>query len=162
MARNRAVILHGMWIEGTEFKWSSKEAAATDFPPIRSARTNVPAGTLALVRSPLVSRCSREQNALHTLIPRVSHIPPVFSCAREGPLGRQFRAGAEAFVAYYSFHAGACRVSAACSHGFSTGRGLPSPFGGWDLSPRLWRQRLLSSSAAEFPTFGRLSSATHF
>ena len=68
MARNRAVILRGMWIEGTEFKWSSKEAAATDFPPVRSARTNVPAGTLALVRSLLVLRCSREQNALHTLI----------------------------------------------------------------------------------------------
>src|SRR5207248_5714591 len=34
----------------------------------RLAGTNVPAGTLALVRSPLALRCSREQNALHTLI----------------------------------------------------------------------------------------------
>jgi hypothetical protein len=27
VARKLAVILHRMWIEGTEFKWSSKEAA---------------------------------------------------------------------------------------------------------------------------------------
>jgi hypothetical protein len=27
VARQLAVILHRMWIEGTEFKWSSKEAA---------------------------------------------------------------------------------------------------------------------------------------
>jgi hypothetical protein len=38
------------------------------------AGANVPAGTLALVRSLLVLRCSREQNALHTLIyQRPSH-----------------------------------------------------------------------------------------
>ena len=47
----------------------------TDFPPIRSAGTNVPAGTLALVRSLLVLRCSREQNALHTLIHQ-RHLTP--------------------------------------------------------------------------------------
>ena len=34
----------------------------------RPAGDNVPAGTLALVRSLLVLRCSKEQNALHTLI----------------------------------------------------------------------------------------------
>src|SRR5262249_24907904 len=34
----------------------------------RAAEANVPAGTLALVRSLLVLRCSTEQNALHTLI----------------------------------------------------------------------------------------------
>jgi len=27
VARKLAVILHRMWIEGTEFRWSSKEAA---------------------------------------------------------------------------------------------------------------------------------------
>src|SRR5262245_38256211 len=42
---------------------------------------NVPAGTLALVRSPLALRCSREQNALHTLI-RHRHLTP--SCG--GPV----------------------------------------------------------------------------
>src|SRR5262249_33062322 len=41
----------------------------------RSAGTNVPAGTLALVRSPLALRCSREQNALHTLIHQ-RHLTP--------------------------------------------------------------------------------------
>jgi predicted aldo/keto reductase-like oxidoreductase len=28
VARKLAVILHRMWIEGSEFKWSSKEAAS--------------------------------------------------------------------------------------------------------------------------------------
>jgi transposase len=41
----------------------------------RSAGTNVPAETLALVRPPLPLRCSREQNALHTLIHQ-RHLPP--------------------------------------------------------------------------------------
>ena len=54
----------------------------TDFPPIRSAGTNVPAGTLALVRSLLVLRCSREQNALHTLIHQ-RHLTP--SCGGHAP-----------------------------------------------------------------------------
>src|SRR6516162_8295391 len=43
---------------------------------------NVPAGTLALVRSPLALRCSREQNALHTLI-RQRHLTP--SCGGRVP-----------------------------------------------------------------------------
>src|SRR5580704_330360 len=43
---------------------------------------NVPAGTLALVRSPLALRCSREQNALHTLI-RHRHLTP--SCGGRVP-----------------------------------------------------------------------------
>ena len=43
-------------------------ARTTEFSLIRSAGPNVPAGTLAVVRSLLVLRCSREQNALHTLI----------------------------------------------------------------------------------------------
>src|SRR6476660_2533754 len=43
---------------------------------------NVPAGTLALVRSPLALRCSREQTALHTLI-RHRHLTP--SCGGRVP-----------------------------------------------------------------------------
>ena len=53
-----------------------------EFPPIRSAGTNVPAGTLALVRSLLVLRCSSEQNALHTLIHQ-RHLTP--SCGGHAP-----------------------------------------------------------------------------
>jgi hypothetical protein len=41
----------------------------------RAAEANVPAGTLALVRSLLVWRCSTEQNALHTLIHQ-RHLTP--------------------------------------------------------------------------------------
>jgi hypothetical protein len=37
-----------------------------EFPP--NGGVNVPAGTLALVRSPLALRCSKGQSALHTLI----------------------------------------------------------------------------------------------
>jgi hypothetical protein len=48
----------------------------------RSAGTNVPAGTLALVRSLLALRCSREQNALHTLIHQ-RHLTP--SCRGQAP-----------------------------------------------------------------------------
>jgi hypothetical protein len=48
----------------------------------RPAGINVPAGTLALVRSPLALRCSREQNALHTLI-RQRHLTP--SCGGQVP-----------------------------------------------------------------------------
>jgi hypothetical protein len=53
-----------------------------EFPPIRSAGTNVPAGTLTLVRSLLVLRGSSEQNALHTLIHQ-RHLTP--SCGRHAP-----------------------------------------------------------------------------
>ena len=62
-----AVILHRMWVDGTDFKWSSKEAADQPAsqdnrnPAEPSAGTNVPAGTLALVRSPLALRCSKKQ-----------------------------------------------------------------------------------------------------
>ena len=44
--------------------------------------TNVPAGTLALVRSPQALRCSKEQNALHTLIHQ-RHLTP--SCGGRAP-----------------------------------------------------------------------------
>jgi hypothetical protein len=50
VARKLAVILHRMWIDGTEFKWS-KEAADQPHKGQRSSRrpagANVPAGTLA-------------------------------------------------------------------------------------------------------------------
>src|SRR5262249_47930268 len=52
----------------------------------RSAGTNVPAGTLALVRSLLVLRCSTEQNALHTLIHQ-RHFTP--SCRGHALLRRE-------------------------------------------------------------------------
>src|SRR6476660_8066710 len=48
----------------------------------RLAGENVPAGTLALVRSPLALRCSKEQSALHTLI-RQRHLTP--SCGGHAP-----------------------------------------------------------------------------
>jgi len=85
VARKLAVILHRMWVEGTEFKWSLKEAAnqpAGQPSSRRPAGANVPAGTLALVRSLLVLRCSREQNALHTLIHQRHPTP---SCGGHAP-----------------------------------------------------------------------------
>src|SRR5262249_13986311 len=48
----------------------------------RPAGDNVPAGTLALVRSFLALRCSSEQNALHTLIHQ-RHLTP--SCGGHAP-----------------------------------------------------------------------------
>jgi hypothetical protein len=50
--------------------------------PRRPAGANVPAGTLALVRSPLALRSSKEQSALHTLI-RQRHLTP--SCGGHAP-----------------------------------------------------------------------------
>src|SRR5438034_7588553 len=46
------------------------------------AGDDVPAGTLAVVRSPLALRCSTEQNALHTLIHQ-RHLTP--SCGGHAP-----------------------------------------------------------------------------
>jgi hypothetical protein len=54
VARKLAVILHRMWVDGTDFKWQSKSRRTPAGP-------NVPAGTLALVRSPLALRCSKKQ-----------------------------------------------------------------------------------------------------
>ena len=48
----------------------------------RPAGDNVPAGTLALVRSLLVLRYSKEQNALHTLIHQ-RHLTPL--CGGRAP-----------------------------------------------------------------------------
>ena len=50
--------------------------------PADQRETNVPAGTLALVRSLLVLRCSRQQNAIHTLIHQC-HLTP--SCGGYTP-----------------------------------------------------------------------------
>jgi hypothetical protein len=50
--------------------------------PADQRETNVPAGTLALVRSPQALRCSKEQNALHTLIHQ-RHLTP--SCGGHAP-----------------------------------------------------------------------------
>jgi Transposase IS116/IS110/IS902 family len=86
VARKLAVILHRMWIDGTEFKWSSRRPLirlhrrTTEFR--RPAGANVPAGTLALARSPQALRCSKEQNALHTLIHQ-RHLTP--SCGGLAP-----------------------------------------------------------------------------
>ena len=72
VARKLAVILHRMWVDGTEFNWSSKEVPLNAHNASSSSRLpagdDVPAGTVAVVRSPLVLRCSKEQSALHTLI----------------------------------------------------------------------------------------------
>ena len=86
VARKLAVILHRMWIEGSEFKWHQSRLQAnlhrrtTNSRPL--AGTIVPAGTLALVRSLLVLRCSKRAK-------RASHIdPPASSYAimrRAGP-----------------------------------------------------------------------------
>ena len=50
--------------------------------PADQRETNVPAGTLASVRSPQALRCSKEQNALHTLIHQ-RHLTP--SCGGHAP-----------------------------------------------------------------------------
>ena len=98
VARKLAVILHRMWIEGTEFKWSSKEVIACigGQPSSHHQReTNVPAGTLALVRSPQALRCSKEQNALHTLIHQ-RHLTP--SCGGHAPTAERTLNPAMMFV----------------------------------------------------------------
>ena len=54
VARKLAVILHRMWIDGTEFNWSNKEFAASRGGIPSSCQTagkDVPAGTMAMVSS---------------------------------------------------------------------------------------------------------------
>ena len=53
-------------IDARHAKAANLHRRTTNSRPL--AGTNVPGGTLALVRSPLALRCSNEQNALHTLI----------------------------------------------------------------------------------------------
>ncbi len=79
VARKLAVILHRMWIDGTDFRWTSKETikqpAQQDTKFRDPAEKDVPAGTMAVVRSPLALRSSNDPSALYTLIhPRQS--PP--------------------------------------------------------------------------------------
>src|SRR4249919_44364 len=57
--------------------------------------SNVPAGTLALVRSLLVLRCSREQTALHTLIHQ-RHLTP--SCGGHVPTAERTLGPARMFM----------------------------------------------------------------
>jgi hypothetical protein len=66
----------------------------TAFP--QTAGKNVPAGTLALVQSPLALRCSREQNALHTLIRHVNLTP---SCGGGVPTAERTLDPARMFMA---------------------------------------------------------------
>jgi hypothetical protein len=79
VARKLAVILHRMWIDGTSFQTTFPVVIEGGYPSAHKCRTisprsrlqagdNVPAGMMAVVRSPLALRCSIEQSALHTLI----------------------------------------------------------------------------------------------
>ena len=70
-------------------------STTTEFSPVRSAGTDVPAGTLALVRSLLVLRCSSEQNALHTLIHQ-RHLTP--SCGGLAPTAQSTLSPARMFT----------------------------------------------------------------
>src|ERR1700737_4295647 len=60
-----------------------------------TAGTNVPAGTLALVRSPLALRCSKKASALHTLI-RQRHLTP--SCGGHAPTAERTLNSARTFL----------------------------------------------------------------
>ena len=54
VARKLAVILHRMWIDGTEFNWSKKDIVGQASRILRSCSTagiDVPAGTMAMVSS---------------------------------------------------------------------------------------------------------------
>ena len=82
VARKLAVILHRMWIEGTEFKWSSKEVAnqPTKFPPTSGSERpcrDAGVGEIALGFAML-----ERANALHTLIHQ-RHLTP--SCGGRAP-----------------------------------------------------------------------------
>src|SRR5262245_31483198 len=77
-----------MWIDGTEFNWSTKKAAAyrtteiTGFP--RHRGKDVPAGTVAAVRSLDAWRALEGVTALSTLIRR-RHLHLTPSCGRHTP-----------------------------------------------------------------------------
>jgi transposase IS116/IS110/IS902 family protein len=72
VARKLAVILHRMWVEG-RLPTRQRKTIESRQP---AAGANLPAGTLALVRSPLALRCSKKASALHTLI-RQRHPTPL-------------------------------------------------------------------------------------
>jgi hypothetical protein len=71
------------------------QSRTTEFSPVRLAGTNVPAGTLALVRSLLVLRYSSEQNALHTLIHQ-RHLTP--TCGGHAPTAERTLSPARMFT----------------------------------------------------------------
>ena len=87
VARKLAVILHRMWIDGTEFKWSSKEAAESTCIS-RINRVPATSGNRRPCRDDgvgeiaLALRCSIRATALHTLIHQ-RHLTP--SCGGHAP-----------------------------------------------------------------------------
>src|SRR5438552_5056988 len=81
VARKLAVILHRMWVDGTEFNWSTKKAAASQGSR-DTAGKDVPAGTVAVVRSLDAWRAPEGATALSTLI-RQRHLTP--SCGGLAP-----------------------------------------------------------------------------
>ena len=77
VARKLAVILHRMWIDGTEFNWSKERLLPRRALP-RSCRTagkDVPAGTMAMVSSSNFLRASERPTAIATLN-RQRHLTP--------------------------------------------------------------------------------------
>jgi hypothetical protein len=73
VARKLAVVLHRMWVDGTEFNWSTtklpRSAHKGDHrvPAVRAGK-DVPAGTAAVVRSLDTWRALEGATALSTLI----------------------------------------------------------------------------------------------
>ena len=56
VARKLAVVLHCIWVDGTEFEWG--QAAAAWRTPPKSAAADRPAGTMGMVTSQRSSRAS--------------------------------------------------------------------------------------------------------
>ena len=85
VARKLAVILHRMWIDGTEFNWS-KGCRIARIRRSQGSRDTagkvVPAGTVAVVRSSDFLRASKRTTALATLV-RQRRLTP--SCGGHAP-----------------------------------------------------------------------------
>jgi hypothetical protein len=78
VARKLAVILHRMWIDGTEFNWSKKGDCCLARRILRSCQTagnDVPAGTMAMVSSTDFLRTSERTTEIATLN-RQRHLTP--------------------------------------------------------------------------------------
>ena len=77
VARKLAVILHRMWIDGTEFNWSKKDCCLARGLPssCQTAGKDVPAGTRAMVSSTDFLRASERTTAIATLN-RQRHLTP--------------------------------------------------------------------------------------
>src|SRR5476649_1110963 len=92
VARKLAVILHRMWIDGTEFNWSKNCCLASRI--LRSRQTvgkDVPAGTMAMVSSSDFLRASERPTAIATLN-RQRHLTPScggFTPTAERTMARQ-------------------------------------------------------------------------